>query len=97
MPPKQGSVTEADDPVLAVIASTSPNQSLLDDAVIDSISCDMSRKAFNTRLKALARISPKNAATIVEHILGEKTEQKIRATTAESKLKALIWLTTPEA
>jgi len=75
MPPKQGSVTEADDPVLAVIASTSPNQSLLDDAVIDSISCDMSRKAFNTRLKALARISPKNAATIVEHILGEKTTE----------------------
>ena len=62
------------------------------DRVIDSITVGMSRKAFNSRLKALARISFKNASTICDHILAEQTEQNIKPSTAESKVKLLIWL-----
>jgi len=63
------------------------------DKVIDSITRGMSRKAFRTRLRMLARISPGNAAIICDHILAEKTEQNIKASTAESKVKTLLWLT----
>jgi hypothetical protein len=63
------------------------------DGVIDSITQDMSRKALNTRLKMLYRISPSNASTICEHILSEQTECNIKTSTAENKLKALLWLT----
>jgi hypothetical protein len=44
------------------------------DGIIDSLTQGMSRKALNTRLKALYRISPSNASTICEHILSEQTE-----------------------
>jgi hypothetical protein len=63
------------------------------DGVIDSITQGMSRKALNTRLKMLYRISPSNASTICEHILSEQTECNIKTSTAENKLKALLWLT----
>jgi hypothetical protein len=63
------------------------------DGVIDSITQGMSRKAPNTRLKMLYRISPSNAATICEHILSEQTGCNIKTSTAENKLKALLWLT----
>jgi integrase len=63
------------------------------DGVIDSITQGMSRKALNTRLKMLYRISPSNAATICEHILSEQTECNIKTSTAENKVKALLWLT----
>jgi hypothetical protein len=62
------------------------------DRVIDSITIGMSRKAFNSRLKALARISLKNITTICDHILAEQTEMNIKPSTAESKVKLLIWL-----
>jgi hypothetical protein len=62
------------------------------DRVIDSITVGMSRKAFNSRLKALARISFKNASTICDHILAEQTEQNIKPSTAESEVKLLIWV-----
>jgi type I site-specific restriction-modification system R (restriction) subunit len=41
--------------------------------LIDSISRDFSRKGINSRLKALARKSSRNAATICDHILAEQT------------------------
>jgi hypothetical protein len=63
------------------------------DRTIDSITVGMSRKAFNSRLKALARINFKNASTICDYILAEQTEQNIKPSTAESKVKLLIWLT----
>jgi hypothetical protein len=63
------------------------------DRTIDSITAGMSRKAFNSRLKALARINFKNASTICDYILAEQTEQNIKPSTAESKVKLLIWLT----
>ena len=63
------------------------------DGVIDSITHGMSRKALNTRLKMLHRISPSNASTICEHILSEQTELNIKISTAENKVKALLWLT----
>jgi integrase len=63
------------------------------DGVIDSITQGMSRKALNTRLKMLCRISPSNASTICEHILSEQTERNIKISTAENKVKALLWLT----
>lgn len=62
------------------------------DRVIDSITVGMSRKAFNSRLKALAKISFQNAPTFCEHILAEQIEQNIKPSTAESKIKLLIWL-----
>jgi hypothetical protein len=62
------------------------------DRTIDSITVGMSRKAFNSRLKALARISFKNASAICDYILEEQTEQNIKPSTAESKIKLLIWL-----
>ena len=61
--------------------------------VIDSITHGMSRKALNTRLKMLYRISPSNAATICEHILSKQTERNIKISTAENKVNALLWLT----
>jgi integrase len=63
------------------------------DGVIDSITQGMSRKALNTRLKMLYRISPSNAAIICEHILSEQTGCNIKTSTAENKVKALLWLT----
>jgi integrase/predicted nucleic acid-binding Zn ribbon protein len=63
------------------------------DGVIDSITQGMSRKAINTRLKMLYRISPSNASIICEHILSEQTERNIKTSTAENKVKALLWLT----
>jgi hypothetical protein len=62
------------------------------DRVIDSITVGMSRNAFNSRLKALARISFRNASTICNYIVAEQTEQNIKPSTAESKVKCLIWL-----
>jgi hypothetical protein len=62
------------------------------DGIIDSITQGMSRKALNTRLKMLYRISPSNASTICEHILSEQTERNIKTSTAENKVKALLWL-----
>jgi hypothetical protein len=56
------------------------------DGVIDSITQGMSRKALNTRLKMLYRISPSNASTICEHILSEQTECNIKTSTAENKV-----------
>gem|GEM_PF-3687640 len=56
------------------------------DRSIDSITIGMSRKAFNSRLKALARISFKNTSTIFNYILAEQIEQNIRTSTAESKI-----------
>jgi hypothetical protein len=61
------------------------------DRVIDSITRDFSRPVLNARLKALARKSP-NAATIVDHILAEQMEGNIKSSTAESKIKVLLWL-----
>ena len=61
------------------------------DRVIDSITRDFSRPAINARLKALTRRSP-NAATICDHILAEQTERNIKTSTAEGKIKVLIWL-----
>jgi hypothetical protein len=52
----------------------------------------MSRKALNTRLKMLYRISPSNASTICQHVLSEQTERNIKTSTAESKIKSLLWL-----
>lgn len=63
------------------------------DRTVDSITVGMSRKAFNSRLKALARINFKNASTICDYILAEQTEQNIKPSTAESKVKLLMWLT----
>jgi integrase len=62
------------------------------DWLIDSITRDFSRKGINSRLKALARKSSKSAATICDHILTEQTEHNIKASTAESKVKSLLWL-----
>jgi hypothetical protein len=61
------------------------------DLLVDSITIDFSRKAISSRLKALARKSV-NAATICDHILAEQTEHNIKASTAESKVKSLLWL-----
>jgi integrase len=61
------------------------------DRLIDSITRDFPRKGVNSRLKALARKS-RNAATICDHILAEQTEHNIKASTAESKVKSLLWL-----
>jgi hypothetical protein len=61
------------------------------DRLIDSITRDFSRKSVSSRLKALTRKSV-NAATICDHILAEQTEHNIKASTAESKVKSLIWL-----
>jgi hypothetical protein len=61
------------------------------DQLIDSISRDFSRKSVSSRLKALTRKSV-NAATICHHILAEQTEHNIKASTAESKVKSLLWL-----
>jgi Phage integrase, N-terminal SAM-like domain len=52
----------------------------------------MSRKALNTRLKMLYRISPSIASTICEYILSEQTECNIKIFTVENKVKALLWL-----
>jgi len=46
---------------------------------------------LNSRLKALARKSV-NAAAICDHILAEQTQHNIKASTAESKVKSLLWL-----
>jgi hypothetical protein len=62
------------------------------DGVIDSITQGMSRKALKTSLKMLYRISPSNASRICEHILSEQTERNIKISTAENKVKALLWL-----
>ncbi len=62
------------------------------DRLIDSITRDFSRKWTNLRLKALARKSSRNAATISDHILAEQTELNIKTSTAESKVKSLLWL-----
>ncbi|MDQ3967157.1 MAG: hypothetical protein M3275_02030 [Thermoproteota archaeon] len=62
------------------------------DRLIDSITRDFSRKGINSRLKALARKSTRNAATICDHILAEQTELNIKTSTAESKVKSLLWL-----
>src|SRR5215212_2182869 len=62
------------------------------DGVIDSVTQGMSRKELNTRLKMLYQISPSNASTICEHILSEQTERNIKTSTAENKVKALLWL-----
>ena len=62
------------------------------DRLIDSITRDFSRKGINSRLKALARKSTRNAATICDHILAEQTEHNINTSTAESKVKSLLWL-----
>jgi integrase len=61
------------------------------DRLIDSITRDFSRKGVNSRLKALARKS-RNAATICDHIFAEQTEHNIKYSTAESKVKSLLWL-----
>lgn len=61
------------------------------DRLIDSITQDFSRKAINSRLMSLARKST-NAATICDHILAEQTEHNIKTSTAESKVKSLLWL-----
>jgi hypothetical protein len=61
------------------------------DRLIDSISRDFSRKSISSRLRALARKS-RNAATICDHIIVEQTEQNIRSSTAESKVKSMLWL-----
>jgi hypothetical protein len=61
------------------------------DRLIDSISRDFSRKGVNSRLKALARKSV-NAATICDYILAEQTEHNINASTVESKVKSMLWL-----
>jgi hypothetical protein len=60
--------------------------------LIDSITRDFSRKGINSRLRALARKSIRNAATICDHILAEQTELNIKTSTAESKVKSLLWL-----
>jgi integrase len=62
------------------------------DRLIDSITRDFSRKGINSRLKALVRKSSKNAATVCDHILAEQTEHNIKTSTAESKVKSLLWL-----
>ncbi len=62
------------------------------DRVIDSITVGMSRKAFNSRLKALAKISFQNTPIFCDHILAEQIEQNIKPSAAESKVKLLIWL-----
>jgi hypothetical protein len=46
------------------------------DVVIDSINQGMSRKALNTRLKMLYRISPSNASAICEDIRGSSGEKE---------------------
>jgi hypothetical protein len=85
-----GSAGETSSSVKSDTLSTTSSQL---DGVIDSITQGMSRKALNTRLKMLYRISPSNASTICEHILSEQTECNIKTSTAENKLKALLWLT----
>jgi hypothetical protein len=62
------------------------------DRLIDSITRDFSRGGINSRLKALAKKTSKNAATICDHILAEQTELNIKTSTAESKVKSLLWL-----
>ncbi len=62
------------------------------DLLIDSITRDFSRKGINSRLKALARKSSRSAATICDHILAEQIELNIKTSTAESKVKSLLWL-----
>ena len=62
------------------------------DRLIDAITRDFSRKWINLRLKALAKKSSKNAVTICDHILAEQTEHNIKTSTAESKVKSLLWL-----
>jgi hypothetical protein len=61
------------------------------DWLIDSISRDFSRKSISSRPKAFARKS-RNAATICEYILAEQTGHNINASTAESKVKSMLWL-----
>jgi hypothetical protein len=60
--------------------------------LIDSITKDFLRKGISSRLKALAKKGSRNAATICDHILAEQTEHNIKASTAESKVKSLLWL-----
>jgi len=62
------------------------------DRLIDSITRDFSRKGINSRLKALARKTSSNASTICDHILAEQTEYNVKTSTAESKVKSLLWL-----
>jgi integrase len=62
------------------------------DRIIDSITRDFSRKGINSRLKALAKKGNKNAATICDHILAEQTRYNIKTSTAESKVKSLLWI-----
>ena len=52
------------------------------DRLIDSITRDFSRKWINSRLKALAKKSSRNSATICDHILAEQTEHNIKTSTA---------------
>jgi hypothetical protein len=61
------------------------------DRLIDSITQDFSRKGINSRLKALAKKST-NSSTICDHLIVEQTEHNIKASTAESKVKSLLWL-----
>jgi hypothetical protein len=62
------------------------------DRIIDSITRDFSRKGINSRLKALTRKGSSNASTICDHIFAEQTEHNIKTSTADSKVKSLIWL-----
>jgi hypothetical protein len=46
-----------------------------------------------SRLKAWAKKgSSRSTATICDHILAEQTKHNIKTSTAESKIKSLLWL-----
>jgi hypothetical protein len=81
--------------IAAAVAASEEETKKIDyktlDRLIDSITQDFSRKGISSRLKALARKSV-NTATICDHIVAEQIEHHIKASTAESKVKALLWL-----
>ncbi|MFL6490624.1 MAG: hypothetical protein ACJ70O_01640 [Nitrososphaera sp.] len=92
-------VASSNDTAVVVTAATQDKQARIEgqvyealDRLIDSITRDFSRKEINSRLKSLARKSSRNSATICDHILAEQTELNIKTSTAESKVKSLLWL-----
>jgi len=59
---------------------------------IDQITLSASKPYFNKCLKLLAKTHPVNAQTICDYIIAEQTEINIKQSTAEGKIKVLVWL-----
>jgi integrase len=61
-------------------------------AKIDLITRDASKPYFNKCLKRLSQTNHINAQTICDYIIAEQTEINIKRSTAEGKIKVLVWL-----